>query len=410
MSGMAATMLGLVAIAVTLGALWHYERGRRIAAAAEAKKDREQLEATHEAALRERTAQLEAVLNQMLEALIAIDGQGRVRLANRAAARLFGFEEGVIGKTLMEVVRQHEVQVVVERLKMEREVRDQEIHLEGPVLRQARVNAVALAGAGGALLVFHDVTELRRLESLRHDFVANVSHELRTPLSLIASAVETLLDGAKEEPETRDRFLTIIDRHTARLGLLIEDLLLLSALDSGRIQLNQQTVLLCDVVAEVVSDLDPTAAERGVKLHSTVDRASWVRADALRLRQILSNLIDNAIKHGRANGRVTVSATRPAPEWLQVAVQDDGPGIPAEARTRVFERFYRVEKSRARQQGGTGLGLAIVKNLVFAHGGEVKVESGEGQGTTFYFTLPAASTAEVVADLVPGARFPRSGE
>lgn len=402
--------VALMATAVALAWLWRHERRCRIEAEERVILERQRLETAHTATLHDRTAQLETLLDQMLEALILVDRNGVVRLANRAAARLFDFTDSALGRSLVEVVRQHEVLLVADRLKLEREVRDQEIRIEGAVLRQARVNAVALPREGGSLFVFHDVTELRRLESMRHDFVANVSHELRTPLSLIASAVETLLDGAKEEPETRDRFLGIIDRHTARLGLLIEDLLLLSALDSGRIQLNQQTVLLCDVVEEVVNDLGPTAAERGVELQATVDRASWVRADALRLRQILSNLIDNAIKHGRTKGRVTVAARRVAPEWLQVAVQDDGPGIPAEARARVFERFYRVEKSRARQQGGTGLGLAIVKNLVFAHGGEVKVESGEGQGTTFYFTLPAASTAEVVADLVPGARFPRSGE
>ncbi|MDP2138336.1 MAG: ATP-binding protein, partial [Candidatus Didemnitutus sp.] len=261
----------------------------------------------------------------------------------------------------------------------------------------------------GSLFVFHDVTELRRLESMRHDFVANVSHELRTPLSLIASAVETLIDGAKDDPEARDRFLGIADRHAARLGLLIEDLLLLSAIDSGRIELNVQPLLLGATAQEVADDLGPAAEERQVKLVNSVDEDIWVRADALRLRQIFSNLIDNAIKHGRERGRVEISAQAAGDGWVEVAVRDDGPGILPEVRARVFERFFRVEKSRARQQGGTGLGLAIVKNLVFAHGGEVRVESPEQQGTVFYFKLPMTTAAEAVADLVPGQRHPRSG-
>ncbi len=369
--------------------------------------DRKRLETAHTAALHDRTAQLETLIDQMLEALILVDNNGVVRLANRAAARLFDFADPAIGRSLVEVVRQHEVLLVADRLKLEREVRDQEIRIEGAVLRQARVNAVALPREGGSLFVFHDVTELRRLESMRHDFVANVSHELRTPLSLIASAVETLIDGAKDDPEARDRFLGIVDRHAARLGLLIEDLLLLSAIDSGRIELNVQPLPLGAIAQEVTDDLGPAAAERQVTLVNSVGVNLWVRADALRLRQIFSNLIDNAIKHGRERGRVEISAQALGDGWVEVAVRDDGPGISPEARARVFERFFRVERSRARQQGGTGLGLAIVKNLVFAHGGEVRVESPEQQGTVFYFKLPTTSAAEVVADLVTGKRYPR---
>ncbi len=398
-----------MATAAILAWLWRHERRCRIEAEERVILERQRLETAHTAALHDRTAQLETLLDQMLEALILVDRNGVVRLANRAAARLFDFADPAIGRSLVEVVRQHEVLLVADRLKLEREVRDQEIRIEGAVLRQARVNAVALPRDGGSLFVFHDVTELRRLESMRHDFVANVSHELRTPLSLIASAVETLIDGAKDDPEARDRFLGIADRHAARLGLLIEDLLLLSAIDSGRIELNVQPLPLGATAQEVADDLGPAAAERQVRLVNSVDGDLWVRADALRLRQIFSNLIDNAIKHGRERGRVEISARALGDGWVEVAVRDDGPGILPEVRARVFERFFRVEKSRARQQGGTGLGLAIVKNLVFAHGGEVRVESPEHQGTVFYFKLPTTTAAEAVADLVPGQRHPRGG-
>ena len=249
---------------------------------------------------------------------------------------------------------------------------------------------MALPESAGALLVFHDLTKLRQLEMMRQDFVANVSHELRTPLSLIKGAAETLLDSGQIEPATREKFLGIIDRHATRLALLIEDLLLLSALDSGRIELHVQPVPLRAMVQEVLEDLALAAQERGVALVNEVPAALEARADGGRLRQVLSNLIDNAIKYGREQGRVQVGATALGAGWVQVFVRDDGPGIPAEARERVFERFFRVDKARARSQGGTGLGLAIVKNLVLAHGGEVRLESADGRGTTFYFKLPAA--------------------
>ena len=369
--------------------LWRRESARRVEDAERFTRERTEAERALTATLRERGAQLEAMLDQMLEALVAIDAAGRIRLANRATASMFNLQGSLAGRSLLEVVRHHEIAALMERLKQEREVRNHEFRVEGPLPRVLQVNAVAMVG-GGALLVFHDVSELRRLENLRQDFVANVSHELRTPISLIRGAVETLLDGAKDDPEARDKFLGIIDRHGARLGLLIEDLLLLSALDSGRIELHTHSLSVRDAVQEVVDDLAPAAAERAVRVENHVAADLVARADAVRLRQILSNLIDNAIKHGREQGEVSVTAERLGDAWLQVAVRDDGPGIPPEARERVFERFFRVDKARARHQGGTGLGLAIVKNLVLAHGGDVRVESADGRGTVFRFKLPTA--------------------
>jgi two-component system phosphate regulon sensor histidine kinase PhoR len=218
--------------------------------------------------------------------------------------------------------------------------------------------------------------------------VANVSHELRTPLSLIKGATETLIDGAKQDPASVDKLLAIIDRHADRLTLLIDDLLLLAKLDSGRMSLNLQPLSLHEVVQETMEDFAPRAAARSMRLENGLAPDLLAQADPDRLRQVLSNLIDNAVKFGRQGGNVTISSRVLDEHWLELGVQDDGPGIPPEAKARIFERFYRVDKARSREQGGTGLGLAIVKHVVQAHGGDVRVESELGRGTTFYFTLP----------------------
>ena len=382
--------LALLAFAAALGWFAWREYRRRIETGETHRRERAELEARHATALRERSLHLETIFDRMIEGMIVVDGAGRIRLANRAAGRLFGFSSPAAGRTLLEAVRHHEVEAVAVRLKTEREVLGHEVRLEGAAPRILEINAVSLPDSAGALLVFHDLTKLRQLEMMRQDFVANVSHELRTPLSLIKGAAETLLDGGRADPEVLEKFLGIIDRHATRLGLLIEDLLLLSALDSGRIELHVGELDLHAAVQEVLEDFAPTAREKGVILENEVPAALLARADGGRVRQVLANLIDNAIKYGREQGSVQVGATELGAGWLQVFVRDDGPGIPADARERIFERFFRVDKARARTQGGTGLGLAIVKNLVLAHGGDVRVESAEARGTTFYFKLPAA--------------------
>jgi len=382
----------LAALAATIG--WSVRLRRQLGEARElGAREREVLQRQHGTALREQQERLAAVLSQMLEALIVVDSAGRIQLANRAAALLFGFQSPVEGRPLLEAVRHHEFAALLARLEHEPEVPGYELHLEGATTRTLNVNAVRLLDAGarpaGALFVVHDLTPLRKLEGMREEFVANVSHELRTPLSLIKGAAETLLDGGHHDPEVRERFLVIIDRHASRLNLLIEDLLLLSAIDSGRIVLRSETVGLRELAEEMMGDFRATAAGRGIVLLNSLPETLRARGDAGRLRQVLSNLIDNAIKHG-GKGTVEVGGASLAAGWLQFWVRDEGPGIPEEARGRVFERFFRVDKSRARPQGGgTGLGLAIVKNLVQAHGGDVRVESAEGRGTTFFIKLPA---------------------
>ena len=202
--------------------------------------------------------------------------------------------------------------------------------------------------------MFHDLTRLRQLEGVRQEFVANVSHELRTPLSLIKSAAETLLDGAKDDPAALVRFLEIIDKHANRLALLIDDLLLLSTLDSGGLRLDRQPLPFRSTVQDAIDDLQPRAHARDVTLENQVAGSLVVLADNDRMRQVISNLVDNAIKYGRAGGTTSVDGRVLADGRVEIMVADDGPGIPKEAQDRIFERFYRVDKARSREQGGTG--------------------------------------------------------
>ena len=350
------------------------------------------LSATHAAAQQAHAARLQTVLDSMVEGIVVVDAENHLVLTNRAAARAFGFAEPATGRALIEAVRHHEVAALAARLVQEPAVLGYELRIEGTPARFLQINGVALRDAAGtpngAVLVFHDITRVRELEGVRQEFVANVSHELRTPLSLIKGATETLLDGAKSDPVALERLLSIVDRHADRLTLLIDDLLLLAKLDSGRVVLNVQPTPLRLAVQEVVEDLAPRALAREMRLLNTLPSGLLAQADQDRLRQVLANLIDNAIKYGRAAGAVTISGRILNEKWMEVCVRDDGPGIPAEARARVFERFYRADKARSREQGGTGLGLAIVKHVVQAHGGDVRVESELGQGAAFYFTLP----------------------
>ncbi len=235
------------------------------------------------------------------------------------------------------------------------------------------------------------MTRLRQLEAIRQEFVANVSHELRTPLSLIKGAVENLLDGGKDDPAALGRFLEIIDRHADRLTLLINDLLLLSTLESGRLRLVLQPVPLRAAVQEVMDDFQARARARGVALVNDVPSALVAEADPDRLRQVLSNLVDNAIKYGRNDGRAAAGARSLGDGRVEVSVYRRRTRHPARgAGPHLRAGFYRVDKARSRDQGGTGLGLAIVKHVMQAHGGDVRVESAPETGTSFYLTLRRA--------------------
>ena len=385
----------LFIVAAGFAAAWWLERSRRNRIEADHRRELAEQRTHREAELRAQAERTVALFDRMIEGLIVIDAGGRIRLANRAAGALFGFPSPATGRTILEATRHHEVAALATRLDREPEILGHELRLEAVENSKfLQVNALALrdssGGRDGAILVFHDLTQLRQLESVRQEFVANVSHELRTPLSLIKSATETLLDGGKEDPAALTRFLQIIEKHANRLTLLIDDLLMLSTLDSGTMRLNLQPVSLRAGVSEVVSDLKSRASLRGVAIENTVEAALIADADPDRLRQVLSNLIENAVKYGRVEGRVKVSARLLDSGRIEVAVRDDGPGISADACARIFERFYRADKARSREQGGTGLGLSIVKHVVQAHGGEVRVDSELGAGSTFYFTVAAA--------------------
>jgi two-component system phosphate regulon sensor histidine kinase PhoR len=395
---MDAALILIGALAAGLAAALIRERVLWKADSAAHRREVEELRTRRDAELREQARRTASLFDRMVEGLIVVDAGGRIRLANRAAAALFGFEAPAAGKTILEATRHHEVAAIASRLDRELEVLGHELRidsLESP--RFLQVNALALRDASGAsdgaIIVFHDLTRLRQLEGVRQEFVANVSHELRTPLSLIKSATETLLDGAKDDPAALGRFLQIIDKHANRLALLIDDLLLLSTLDSGGLRLSKQPLQIRATVQEAIDDLRQRALARNVRLENAVPAALLVLADSERMRQVISNLVDNAIKYGKAGGTTSVEGMLLEDGRVELAVADDGPGIPREAQERIFERFYRVDKARSREQGGTGLGLAIVKHVIQAHGGEVRLESEPGSGSRFILTLPAVPKA-----------------
>ncbi|MGA2867112.1 MAG: ATP-binding protein [Verrucomicrobiota bacterium] len=383
----ATIILALAALAALH--LWWRAKWRRAEQAA-----RGEIEKLNEAQQRAATqlqTQQEALFNSMVEGLVVLDERGRIVLANRAFSDLFGVTQEVRSRTLLEALRLHELTELVDSLGTRKQVLGWELRLSRPTERWLQVNGAAIfddeGRRHGTILVFHDLTRLKQLENTRKDFVANVSHELRTPLSLIQGYCETLLDGAKDNPEVAVKFLRTIERNAERLRLLIEDLLVISELESGRLQLDLQPVPLRSVVQKVLDDFKARPQAGSVRLSSDVPDLN-VRADPRRLEQVLANLVDNAIKYGRPDGQVTVGARAADGGQIEVFVQDDGPGLPPESLDRLFERFYRVDKARSREQGGTGLGLSIVKHIVQSHGGRVWAKSRLGHGATFFFTLP----------------------
>src|SRR6267378_7131800 len=348
------------------------------------------LQEQQQLALAQAQAQQQALFNSMVEGLLLLDGNGRVRLVNQALEQLFGLTGDIRGRTMMEALRLHELQELVTRVRAEGQVLGFELGLPSLDNRCLQVNATALRDRDGKpqgmILVFHDLTRLKQLENTRQEFVANVSHELRTPLSMIKGYVETLINGAKDDPTVATRFLKTIEKHADRLTYLIEDLLTISRLESGQVVMNIQKVGLRSVADDVVNDLQSRAGDKQVNLENQVPEDVVVRADADRIQQVLFNLVDNAIKYGRPEGRVWINARPADGPFAEVSVRDNGPGIPPDSLDRVFERFYRADKARSREQGGTGLGLSIVKHIVQSHGGKAWVESEPGRGSTFFFT------------------------
>jgi two-component system phosphate regulon sensor histidine kinase PhoR len=368
-------------------------RRRHEKARADAAAEIDRLNARQKQFTADALAEKEALFNSMVEGVMLLDATGRVRLANRAMSTLFGLREEIIGKTILEALRVHALADLIKRLSVEKQIVGFEITLPGIEARVFEVNATSVPGedGGGTILVFHDLTRLKKLENTRQEFVANVSHELRTPLSLIKGFVETLIDGAKDNPEVAERFLRTIERNTRRLTLLIDDLLTISRLESGKTLLNLTRLDMRQAADRAIEDLLPKAREKNVQLVNETPAELLARADSDRIQQVFSNLIDNAIKYGRADGTVVVDGRETDDGKIEMSVSDDGPGIPPDSLERIFERFYRVDKARSREQGGTGLGLSIVKHIVQSHGGKAWASSQPGSGSVFCFTLENAS-------------------
>ncbi|MGI9952466.1 ATP-binding protein [Moorellaceae bacterium AZ2] len=340
-----------------------------------------------------------AILASLTDAVLAVDQVGRVMFCNPAAETLLGKkEEEVRQKYLLEIIRHHEVDQLAKEILDKGKPAEAELRLFPTTARLFRVHgAPILAERGrivGAVLSLRDITEIRRLEQMRTEFVANVSHELRTPLTSIRGFVETLLEGALADEKTSRRFLGIINSEAQRLQRLIEDLLTLSRVEHRSPERVTRGASLQQAVERVMEVVKPLAKERGVSLQMDVPPdLPLLRLPEHFLDQILLNLLDNAIKYTPTGGSVTVAASREGSK-ARVEVRDTGIGIPEESLPRIFERFYRVDKARSRAMGGTGLGLAIVKHMVESYGGSVGVESQVGKGSTFHFVVPLVRGVE----------------
>lgn len=342
-------------------------------------------------------AKVAAILDGMVEGVLAVDGHDHVVLINERARAICDLgRTRAERKPFLEVIRNVDLHQLLRECRAGGEgvVSRRELTLAGLSDRRLEANAVPLRlgpSEVGAVIVLHDVTELRRLEQVRTEFVANVSHELRTPLTAIQGYLETLLGGALDDPEHGRRFLEIAARHTERLGRLLNDLTDLSNIELGRVSLRLAPTSLVDAVDAVLAIVKPRADAGGVALEAELARdLPRANADHDRLEQILINLVDNAVKHTPRGGRVIVSARAVDDGRVEIAVADTGIGIPTADLPRITERFYRVDRARSRELGGTGLGLAIVKHLVIAHGGELAIDSEVNRGTVIRVTLPAA--------------------
>jgi len=332
-----------------------------------------------------------AILGSMVEGVAVVNASERLLFANQGFAGILGLDvPPQPGRALVEIVRQTELLEAVRGvLKGEPRV---ETEIVTGTLRQhffaATVASVSAAETFGAVIVLHDITDLRKLERVRRDFIANVSHEFRTPLTAIQGFAETLLGGAMDDPQNRLRFLEIILEHSRRLARLTEDLLMLSKMDADRLDLEIRRLNVSQFVGSCIETAQRPAAEKDLRISVNLQQnVPDIVADRRRLAEVLQNLLDNAIQYTPSGGQIMVSASANGTEVV-FTVSDTGIGIPQADQPRIFERFYRVDVARSREVGGTGLGLSIAKHLVEAHGGRIWVESEVGQGAQFHFTIP----------------------
>ncbi len=341
-----------------------------------------------------------AILGSMVEGVAVVNGAERLVFANPGFAEILGIDvPPQSGSALVEIVRQSEL------IEAVRAVLGGEPRVEAEVvtgtLRQhffaATVASVTAGKTSGAVIVLHDITDLRKLERVRRDFVANVSHEFKTPLTAIQGFAETLLAGALEDAQNRGRFLEIIVEHSRRLARLTDDLLKLSKMDADRLELEISDTSVAQFVATCLETAQRRAAEKQLEIIVEVpEDLPDIAADRRRLAEVLQNLLDNAIQYTLPGGQITLSATREGREVV-FTVSDTGIGIPKADQPRIFERFYRVDVARSREVGGTGFGLAIAKHLVEVHGGRLWVDSEIGQGSQFHFSVPEFETGSTLS-------------
>jgi two-component system, OmpR family, phosphate regulon sensor histidine kinase PhoR len=341
-------------------------------------------------------AQLGAVLEAMVEGVLVVDARGTILLANSRLRELFDIHGEIAGRRLLEGVRNADLDAILAESAATDETVARSIALPGPKHRTLQVLAARFPSEGdrtGTVTVFHDTTELMRLEEVRRDFVANASHELRTPLAAIRGFAETLLESAALSPEEQKNYLEVIHRHAQRLSSLVEDLLELSTIESRTLKLEIVPIDVAQMAENLIADSRLRIEERQIQASLRSDGRPLAHADARALDQVLGNLLDNALKYTEPGGSIEIAVEERLGR-VRVSVIDSGIGIPPDDTARIFERFYRVDRARSRALGGTGLGLSIVKHLVQAMGGEISVKSALGKGSTFTFTLPRAGGPE----------------
>jgi len=338
-------------------------------------------------------AETEALLGGMEEGVLILDLNGRIKKMNGAMGTILAHAfPADVGKHYLEVFRDPELNDLIQATLADKKGYRRSLSPLGQPGKTFQVQSSLVqypdSRGEGVIVVFHDVTDLKRLERVRQDFVANVSHELRTPLTAIKGYVEALREGGLQDPVQAEQFLRVIQRHSERMDKIVSDLLLLSEMESADRVLQRETVHLPELIRTAVETLRPLAEGKKQNLRvEPMEGLPSLRADSQKIHQVLINLLHNAISYTAEEGSITVEAM-PVPDGVGVSVADNGIGIRPEDLSRIFERFYRVDKGRSRELGGTGLGLSIVKHIVEAHGGHVRVESKPGKGSRFTFLLP----------------------
>jgi two-component system phosphate regulon sensor histidine kinase PhoR len=334
---------------------------------------------------------LAAIFNSMIEGVIVVDDKGLIVSINPTIEKIFGVsKKDAEGKIFLEAIRNNDIPEVINAVLRKGQGASAELTLVYPISKIFEVNATPIFDDNkvtGCLVVIHDITEIRRLETMRSDFIANVSHELKTPLTSIKGFIETLLEGALDDKENNRNFLTIIQEHAERLNNLVNDLLSLSHLESNEIVLEKEGVNLRQQVEGVILGFKSQLKKKNIEVKDELSASLSIKADKNKIEQVFTNLIDNAIKFNKEQGLVKIYS-QDVNGKIKIVVEDSGIGVPDKDITRIFERFYRVDKARSRELGGTGLGLSIVKHIIELHNGSVGVESTEDFGSKFWIILP----------------------